>query len=240
MSADVTARTSAADAARFLGAGIGSGFLAGLLIGGVGGRLAMFVLRLTSDPDLKGLTTDDGFTVGVFSDETAFLLFFAAITGAIGGAIYLAVRAWIPRRLRPWTAAIGFGAAGAALALRPEGVDFTLLSPIPLAVAMFVALPAGYGVALVWGTERLLRGPALTRAPLLVASLLPLLPLVLLGGVGALIAAGAAVAWAVLRTAPDVAALWTSAPVTWLGRGLLLVVAGRFVLEAAGEAIEIL
>ena len=33
-----------------LASGVSAGFLTGLLIGGVGGRLAMFLLRLTSDP----------------------------------------------------------------------------------------------------------------------------------------------------------------------------------------------
>ena len=39
--------------------------MAGLLVGGVGGRVAMLLLRLTSDPRLRGLETDDGFTIGV-------------------------------------------------------------------------------------------------------------------------------------------------------------------------------
>jgi hypothetical protein len=49
-----------------LAAGVSSGSVAGLLIGGVGGRLAMFVLRLTSDPALRGAKTDDGFTTAIW------------------------------------------------------------------------------------------------------------------------------------------------------------------------------
>jgi hypothetical protein len=37
-----------------LGAGVSAGFFAGVLIGGVGGRLAMLALRVTSDPSLHG------------------------------------------------------------------------------------------------------------------------------------------------------------------------------------------
>jgi hypothetical protein len=47
-----------------LGACVSAGFLAGVLIGGVGGRLAMLALRLTSGPSLHGVSTDDGFTIG--------------------------------------------------------------------------------------------------------------------------------------------------------------------------------
>jgi len=57
-----------------LGAGVSAGFVAGVLIGGVGGRLAMLALRLTSDPSLHGVLTDDGFTIGRVSLETLFLL----------------------------------------------------------------------------------------------------------------------------------------------------------------------
>jgi hypothetical protein len=53
-----------------LGAGVSAGFVAGVLIGGVGGRLAVLLLRVTSDPRLHGSQTDDGFTIGVVSTLT--------------------------------------------------------------------------------------------------------------------------------------------------------------------------
>ena len=55
------------DAATFLGPGLLVGLVCGALIGGVGGRLAMFVLRVTSDGSLHGLQTDDDFTIGKFT-----------------------------------------------------------------------------------------------------------------------------------------------------------------------------
>ena len=64
-----------------LGAGVSAGFLAGVLIGGVGGRLAMLALRLTSDPSLNGVSTDDGFTIGRVSLQTLFLL---GVTAGLG------------------------------------------------------------------------------------------------------------------------------------------------------------
>src|SRR5438132_4312522 len=83
-----------------LGAGVSAGFVAGVLIGGVGGRLAMLALRLTSDPSLHGVLTDDGFTIGRVSVETLFLLGVTAGLGMVGGLFYLVVRRWIPSRRR--------------------------------------------------------------------------------------------------------------------------------------------
>src|SRR5947209_12449722 len=113
-----------------LGAGVSAGFVAGVLIGGVGGRLAMLALRLTSDPSLHGVLTDDGFTIGRVSVETLFLLGVTAGLGMVGGLFYLVVRRWIPSRWRiplmrcssRWSAAPGSSG--------PSDVDFTRLSPL--------------------------------------------------------------------------------------------------------------
>ena len=69
--------------------GVSTGTVAGLVIGGVGGRLAMFVLRLTSSPSLHGVETDDGFTIGEFSLATLFLLLVTAAIGVLAGLVYL-------------------------------------------------------------------------------------------------------------------------------------------------------
>src|SRR5690349_13321207 len=72
-----------------LAAGVTAGFVAGVVIGGVGGRLAMLALRLTSNPGLRGLATDDGFTIGRVSAATIFLLGVTAALGMAGGLFYL-------------------------------------------------------------------------------------------------------------------------------------------------------
>jgi hypothetical protein len=102
----------------------------------------MFVLRLTSDPALHGIKTDDDFTIGIVSGQTMFLLAATALAGTMGGVLYLVARHWIPHDARGWGSALFFGSIGAAFAIRPGGVDFTLISPLPLAIAMFIALPA--------------------------------------------------------------------------------------------------
>jgi hypothetical protein len=131
-----------------LGAGVSAGFLAGVLIGGVGGRLAMLALRLTSDPSLHGVSTDDGFTIGRVSLQTLFLLGVTAGLGMAGGLFYLVVRRWIPSRWRIPLMTLFFALVGGAGLIGPSAVDFTLLSPLPLAVAFFVAIPAAYGATI--------------------------------------------------------------------------------------------
>ena len=149
--------SSALSAATFLSRGLCWGLVAGAAIGGVGGRLAMLVLRLTSDDSVRGAESDDGFVIGRFSSETIFLVVLAALLGAIGGLVYLLVREWLPRNWR----AVAFGVLCATVVgssiISPDGVDFTVLSPLWLAVVMFVLIPAAYGVAASVLVERSLR-----------------------------------------------------------------------------------
>src|SRR5512141_1311330 len=77
-----------------------AGGIAGLLTGGIGGRLAMFILRLTSPDYVRGAQSDDGFTIGRFSLETSFLLAVTAALGSIAGVIYMSVRPALPSRWR--------------------------------------------------------------------------------------------------------------------------------------------
>jgi hypothetical protein len=149
-----------------LGAGVSAGFLAGVLIGGVGGRLAMLALRLTSDPSLHGVSTDDGFTIGRVSVETLFLLGVTAGLGMAGGLFYLVVRRWIPSPWRIPLMMLFFALVGGAGIIGPSDVDFTRLSPLSLAVAFFVLIPAAYGAMMPWLAERLLRQDSIpaTRA----------------------------------------------------------------------------
>ena len=54
----------------------------------------MLLLRLTSDPVLRGMKTDDGFTIGVVSTDTLFLLGVTAGLGIVGG-LYLPDCPWL-------------------------------------------------------------------------------------------------------------------------------------------------
>jgi hypothetical protein len=147
--------------------GAAAGAIAGFLVGGIGGRLAMLLLRLTSKDFVLGVTSDDGFEIGVVSGQTFQLLLAMTVLGALNGVLYAALRTAIPGRLRlPLWA--GFAAlVGGSLFVHDEGVDFTLISPVLLAIALFVLLP-GVAAALVvllverWGREVAWRDRRLT------------------------------------------------------------------------------
>lgn len=174
--------------------GAAAGAIAGFLVGGIGGRLAMLLLRLTSSDIVLGVTSDDGFEIGVISAQTFNLLFGMTALGAVNGILYAALRTAIPGRLRlPLWA--GFGAlVGGSLFVHDEGVDFTLITPALLAIALFVLLP-GVAAALVvllverWDSELAWRDRRLTALVVAasIGSTFALVPAALLA-VGALAA----------------------------------------------------
>ena len=168
-----------------------AGVIAGFVIGGIGGRLAMFLLARLN-PKATGVLSDDGFVMGQFTMlGTLNLLAVATVLGALGGAIYLAVRTLRigPTWFRYASVALGAGVTVAAVIVQ-EGVDFTLLQPAELAIALFVAIPAAYAVLLQWIAERWLdpRSTLMTTSkpfvylPALV--LLPVFPLWVALGAG--------------------------------------------------------
>src|SRR3989337_1760589 len=81
---------------RSLAVGTLSGFVAGLIAGGVGSRIAMRIVAITAGDADQGAITDFEATVGVISaDGTVFLTFLGGMAGALGGLLYLAVRRWL-------------------------------------------------------------------------------------------------------------------------------------------------
>ncbi len=141
-------------AARWLLLGGAAGAWAGLLIGGVGGRLAMFVLRVTSSDSVRGVESDDGFTIGQFSDDTLFLF---AITTAIGlfvGVVLVVARSQLHGWLGISLTVLAAGLLGAAAIIEPDGVDFTRLAPLPLACAMFTVIPLAAASLTLWFVRR--------------------------------------------------------------------------------------
>lgn len=223
--ADTTWQQDLVASARRASAGVVGGSIAGILVGGIGGRLAMLILRLTSRPSLAGVETDDGFIIGRFSGETLFLVLLTAVFGIFGGLFYLAVRDWLPERSRTVLAAIFGGIVGGSAVIRPDGVDFILVDPLPLAIVMFVALPALYGVVMSLLVERLLRSDSLlARSRVWVAALIPLIPLALTGPVGLLVLVVLFGLWGIHRAAPGLGSVFRSTPVVWIGRVALLAV----------------
>lgn len=139
------------------GAAALSGAVAGFLWGGIGGRIAMRVLFLTSDPAVRGLTSDDGFTIGRITGASIFLIVAMTLLGGILGAGYGLVRMLLrsPMWVNAAGVAVAMGAGAGSVIVSPDGIDFRVLEPLWLAVALFVFLPAAWGATVAVMTERL-------------------------------------------------------------------------------------
>ena len=206
------------------------GALLGLTIGGIGGRLAMRLLFLTSSETVRGLTSDDGFIIGRFSPGDTFtLLVFGTLIGILGGLIYLGLRRWLPRSTtaRRLSTAFLAGCLMGAFIIHPDGVDFTALEPLWLAVALFVAIPALFGFAISALIDRadqpgswFQAKPARVALAPLVVFVLP--PILVFGGIPVaitLLLHRAAV------TRPSLTASWESPQIQLGGRAMVAVIA---------------
>ena len=165
-------RPALLDDARVVGwrfvVGAGAGAIVGVVIGGIGGRLAMLVLRLGSDDALRGADTDDGFTIGIVSTSTFFLLMVTAGLGAVTGVIYVAGRNALPVRGRAWFVGAVVALVFGADAVNPSSFDFSALEPKAFAVAAFTLLPGIAAFTIVTVVERLLRVAPWSNVPLAV------------------------------------------------------------------------
>ena len=138
-------------------AGIASlaGTLAGFVWGGVGERVAMRILFLTSNDRVRGVISDDGFEIGVVSLMTIFLLVFTSIIGAFAGLVYGVLRVWLsgPRWVVVLSVAVTAAVSGGALIIDAEGIDFRVLDPLWLAVGLFILIPGAWGITVTFLTD---------------------------------------------------------------------------------------
>ena len=130
-----------------------AGGVAGVVVGGIGSRVAMRIAALTARDAAEGLATEAGATIGRITFEgTAFLVVAVGIGSAlVGTAFYLATLPWLPRR-RTWRAAAFGGlelAVFGTLLLDPANPDFTILGRPLLDVLVLGSLFVLHGVALV-------------------------------------------------------------------------------------------
>ena len=143
--------------ARSLVVGVAAGAIAGLVWGGIGGRIAMRVVFLTSPETVRGVTSDDGFEIGVISGETMALLIVTTMFGAIAGIPIGLVRPFLSGRTTTTAAGLGLAVAlaGGAAIVHPDGVDFVFLDPLWLTVGLFVLLPGAWAATVVIAIDRL-------------------------------------------------------------------------------------
>ena len=209
---------------RRLAVATAAGALSGLIVGGIGGRLAMMLLaRLT--PGVAGVVSDDGFVIGQLTVAGTYtLLTIATFLGVFGAGIYVVLRPLMigPRWFQVLSISVGAAVVVGSDLVHTDGVDFTSLRPTWLAIALFVAIPGLYAVLLTVLCERWLRtGGRFVRArrraalaPLLLW--LPIAPVLLV----------AALAWSVVEVlrGPDATRALVEHPlVPWLARLALTV-----------------
>ncbi|GAA1475632.1 hypothetical protein GCM10009623_00780 [Nocardioides aestuarii] len=135
------------------------GLVTGWLSVGVLGRLAMMLLARLN-PAATGVTSDDGFEMGTFTLAGTANLMFAAGTflGLLSAVLYLLLRPLMtgPGWFRLLSVSLGAGVVVASQVVHPDGVDFTLLRPLWLAVGLFVLIPTLHVAVVSAVSERLL------------------------------------------------------------------------------------
>lgn len=153
-----TLRDDLRSAAYWISLGAAAGGLGGLIAGGVGGRLAMFVLRVTSDDSVRGLESDDGFTIGRFDlFSTLSLLFVTMFLGSLFALFVVLGRPFLRSAWMPAAWAVAGATVGGAVLIHDDGVDFTVIEPHWLAVTFFIIIPAAGAALIAWLIERFRR-----------------------------------------------------------------------------------
>lgn len=158
-----------------------AGIATGIVVVGGGSRLAMFALRATSHDRVNGRISDDGFEIGRFTlGGTYNLVALGAAVGVIGAVAYLFVRPFLigPRWFRYVTVALASGAVVGSMMLHADGIDFRALTPTWFAMALFIALPFLFGLAISWAVDLLDRTPMPTgvrryAAPVALVAIVP-------------------------------------------------------------------
>jgi hypothetical protein len=145
MTAPSTTDTSAAplEFVRRLGFAALAGAIAGLVAGGVGGRLVMMVLARLN-PLAKGTLSDDGFVMGHFTlAGTLNLLVVTTILGALGGLVWVALRGlrFGPSWWRAVSMPLGATLVIGSMMVHSDGVDFVFLDPPLVAVGLTLLIP---------------------------------------------------------------------------------------------------
>jgi hypothetical protein len=205
------------------------GISAGVVLIGIGSRLAMLLLRVTSPDKVIGVKSDDDFVIGkVTIGGTYNLLLLGAAFGIIGAAAYLMVAPWLigPTWFRRLTTGLAAAVVVGSMLVHADGIDFTQLKPTWLAIAVFVLLPGLFG-GLVGVVVDAVRRPDSWTAqgrrrwllPLILAACFPLTIIV------SLVAAAIFGSWVLVTDLPAIRRIRSSAPYALVLRAGWLVVA---------------
>jgi hypothetical protein len=123
--------------------------IAGAVVLGIGGRVAMFVSRHLH-PEAVGRITENGNRVGEFTvGGTIEIILFAGVGfGLTAGVIWVLVRQWIPDS----AVLVGLGAVaiGGSLLIQSDNTDFVILEGPQIDLLVLVSLVFVFGAAVYW------------------------------------------------------------------------------------------
>jgi hypothetical protein len=211
-----------------------AGVLAGLVVGGLGGRVFMRLAAIAAPDATHGRLTEGGNVVGeiTLAGSLSLVIFVGLASGIAGAALYAVFQPWVGWAGRARGALFGvlLFAIGSATSdvLNPDNRDFTILDSGLLTVAMIALLFVGYGIladALYRWLDGALPPPSGPRRRVVVYSgvallgvllVLPLLPSMLFTGEGCdcdppLLATGFVVVAAVGTVLLWASSIWSAA-----------------------------
>lgn len=143
-------RAAAKDAVIVVAAMLAAAMVAGFLVPGLVGRLLMRVLGATSGDGAQGRLTEADEVVGeiTFGGSLGFVLFVGLGFPIAASFLHLVVRRILPTTA--WASGLVFGAillavVGVTDPLSPDNVDFRILRPLPLAIALVVVTALLFG-----------------------------------------------------------------------------------------------
>ena len=123
----------------------------------VGGRIVMRVSALAAGPEMVGRVTENGNRIGEFTIGGTLILivFVGALGGVLASVVVVGSEPWL-KWMGP-ARGLGFAAAVLAVYGQFDSIDFLILEPKTLNVAMFLALFVVFGLtitALFWLFDR--------------------------------------------------------------------------------------
>lgn len=148
-----------------LRAGVVSGALCGFLVGGIGGRIVMRVIALI-DESTDGAEAEFGTIGEVTVGGTFTLAVLATLAGTIGGAIYVAIRRWLPSSRVTRGLFFGLLMMSGPGVIAVSEVDLQIVEPALPIFGMFVALILLYGIGVSLLADRLQVPPQATPSRL--------------------------------------------------------------------------
>lgn len=142
---------------RIASAGI-AGAIAGIVVGGLGGRIVMRVAAVLN-PGATGLRTDNGELIGAvtMNGTLALLLFGGLASGLVAAIVWVVVSPWQPRTglRRSTAAALAAVALGGPFVARSDNTDFRVLESDGVILVLLLGLVALLGLSIAWLDARL-------------------------------------------------------------------------------------